>query len=371
MSDWWGRLARLAEGVEGHVDAALGDRIRGLGVVGPARVCFFRTFGTDERIMVRGRVLRDRLHAPAGESDVRWRNLLAAVGRFESDEVPGARVRARYCGTEVEVVADIEGYFAVTIEGSAPAEGSLEWRQVEGELLSPPGVAGRGHVLVPHAGARFGVISDLDDTVIRTGVRNVVRMLAATFLENARTRLPFPGVAAFYHALRASGSGEATNPIFYVSSSPWNLHDYLLEFLQVRGIPVGPVMLRDWGTSRGSLLPPGHRVHKGDAIERIFRTYPSLPFVLIGDSGQRDPEIYREMAMRHPGRVLAAYIRDVTADPFRAAQVSRLAAEIGDLGTTMLLVDDTLAAAVHAAEHGWIAHDRVEAVARDAVEGRS
>jgi phosphatidate phosphatase APP1 len=363
---WSRRLARMADFAERQLERATAP-----GPEGPAHVVFYRGFGTPTEIRVAGRVLRGVPAPPSPLTSSRWDNLVAALGRFESDEVPGARVRIEYGAAGEECVADPEGYFTARIASSPPPESTaagLDWHPVRGELLSPAGPSAEGQILVPRAGARFGVISDLDDTVIRTGVRRVTRMLAATFLENARTRLPFPGVAAFYHALQAPQGGTAPSPIFYVSSSPWNLHDYLVEFLQVRGIPVGPLLLRDWGTSRDSLAPPPHHLHKGESIELVFRTYPDLPFILIGDSGQQDPEIYREMVIRHPGRVPAIYIREVTANPLRAAEVRRLAEEVRELGTAMVLVENTVEASRHAAEHGWIASERVDAVIRDLVE---
>ncbi|HEX6645021.1 MAG TPA: phosphatase domain-containing protein [Gemmatimonadales bacterium] len=363
--DWGARLARMVEGLERRFDSALGGIGLSSGVPDPIAAFVYRGFGTPERVRVMGRVLEIGQTAPAGAGDPRWRNVFAAIGRFESDEIPGARVAVRYGAARRELVADDEGYFTGWIDGSAPDPTGSGWRRVAVDLLSPDGVGSEGQVLVPSPAARVGIISDLDDTVIRTGVRRLIRMLASTFLENARTRLPFPGVAAFYQALHAGPPGTAPSPIFYVSSSPWNMHDFLLEFMEVRGIPAGPLLLRDWSMSRQTFMPRGHHSHKTDAIELLFSTYPELPFILIGDSGQQDPEIYREMAARHPGRVPAIYIRDVTANPIRSAQVRELASEIAGLGSRMLLVEDTLAAARHAAEHGWIAPERVAAVERE------
>jgi phosphatidate phosphatase APP1 len=368
VSGWGRRLARIAHALEGQVDSAVvavKRRVRG---ARPPRIFLYRGFGTEAQVRIIGRVMEDEPGRAATAEDPRWQNLLASLGRFDSDEVPGARVLVRYGARADVVVADHEGYFTIEPAGPGEADADPQWRLVAAELLSPPGIGGSGRVLVPAANARFGVISDLDDTVIQSGVRQVLQLLAATFLENARTRLPFPGVAAFYHALRSEGPGAPPNPIFYVSSSPWNLHDFLVEFLEVRGIPAGPVMLRDWGTSRDSLLPPGHHEHKAESIERVFATYPSMAFILIGDSGQQDPEIYRDMVERHPGRVMAIYIRDVSLHPLRSARIERLAAEVRELGSIMVLVADTIAAARHAAERGWIAAERIEAVARDLVE---
>src|SRR5205085_9087259 len=87
--------------------------------------------------------------------------------------------------------------------------------------------------------AAFGVISDLDDTVIQSRVANFLQAVRTVMLGNARTRLPFPGVAAFYDALEKGKDGKRSNPIFYVSSSPWNLHDLISEFIRLQEIPEG------------------------------------------------------------------------------------------------------------------------------------
>jgi len=361
-TDWGAHLARMVEGIERRVDAAIGVLPWRAGAPDPIAAFVFNGFGTAERVRIMGRVLEVDHMTPSGAGDPRWRNFFAAIGRFESDEIPDARVRLSYGDSTLDAVTDEEGYFTAWLPGTAPDDTGSGWRRVSAELLEPAGLAGEGRVLVPRPDTRLGIISDLDDTVIRTGVRRLLRMLAATFLENARTRLPFPGVASFYQALHAGTTGGPPAPIFYVSSSPWNMHNFLLEFLEVRGIPTGPLLLRDWGLSRETFLPRGHHSHKSDAIELIFRTYPDLPFILIGDSGQQDPEIYSRMARRHPGRVAAIYIRDVTANPIRAAEVRDLAAEVESLGSRMLLIEDTLAAARHAAEHGWIAPERVAGV---------
>jgi phosphatidate phosphatase APP1 len=199
------------------------------------------------------------------------------------------------------------------------------------------------------------VISDVDDTVVETGVTNRLAMARTVFLRNAYTRLPFAGVAAFYDALHRGGR----NPVFFVSSSPWNLYDLLAEFMELHGIPRGPLLLRDFGLDRGKLLKTSNREHKLAQIKPLFDTYPGLPFVLIGDSGEHDPEIYREVVQLYPGRVRAIYIRDVTAEAARDEQVRALGRELAETGADLLLVPDTEAAAVHAAERGWIRPERI------------
>ena len=176
------------------------------------------------------------------------------------------------------------------------------------------------------------MISDIDDTVVLTGATSPLRMARTVFLGNARTRAPFPGVAAFYAALQ-HGVGRADfNPLFYVSSSPWNLYGLLTEFLTLRKIPLGPLMLRDWGINEREVLPTGHAGHKLEAIRKIMELYPDLPFILLGDSGQEDPEIYHRVVHDHPSRILAVYIRNVHPAPDRITAVRKLAEEVERAG---------------------------------------
>ena len=85
-------------------------------------------------------------------------------------------------------------------------------------------------MLTPPPSARFGVISDIDDTVLVSHVTSPFKMALVSLFGNAHTRSPFPGVAEFYQALQGGVGGAEQNPIFYVSSSPWNFYDLLHFF---------------------------------------------------------------------------------------------------------------------------------------------
>ena len=137
----------------------------------------------------------------------------------------------------------------------------------------------------------LGVVSDLDDTVVQSRITNFLQAVRTMMLGNARTRLPFPGVAAFYRALERGSDGKRRNPIFYVSSSPWNIYDLIADFMQVQGIPAGPIQLRDWDITLSALSSNRHRDFKEPVIREILELNPTLPFILIGDNGQHDPEI--------------------------------------------------------------------------------
>ena len=369
-SGWRERLLAIAAELEGRVDAAMGRRADRSGRRDPLVIHAYRGYGTDRRVRVRGRVLEDEGIPAAGERDSVWRNALSAMRRFETDEVPGARISVRFADATQELVTDAEGYFDTWITPRQALPADKLWHDVAVELLAPrhpvhtsPTAIGR--VLVPPATARLGVISDLDDTVVQTGATDPRALLRSVFLTNARTRLPFAGVASLYRALQEGAGGGQNNPVFYVSSSPWNLHDVLAEFLAIREIPEGPIMLRDWGLSDRELLPTSHGSHKIEAIRDIIELYPTLPFVLIGDSGQEDPEIYREIVARYPSRILAIYIRNVTPHPARVDRIRALAREVSDARSELLLATDTGDVATHALDRGWIDAPALERILSD------
>ncbi len=369
-SGWRERLLALAAELEGRVDSAMARRADRKGRRDPLVIHAYRGYGTSERVRVRGRVLEDEGIPAAGERDSAWRNVLSAVRRLESDEVPGARVGIRFAGATQELVTDAEGYFDTWLAPREALHGDALWHDVALELLAPrdlavPSPVAIGRVLVPPATAKLGVISDLDDTVVQTGATDARALLRSVFLANARTRLPFAGVASLYRALQEGTDGGQNNPVFYVSSSPWNLYDVLAEFLAIREIPEGPIMLRDWGLSSRELLPTSHGSHKIEAIRAIIELYPTLPFVLIGDSGQEDPEIYREIVARYPSRILAIYIRNVTPDARRADRIRALAREVAEARSELLLAADTGEVAAHALDRGWIDAAALERVLSD------
>jgi phosphatidate phosphatase APP1 len=328
----------------------------------PVVIHAYPGFGTPGRLTVHGRVLDDEGLSPARPGASVWSNLRDAWRRFETDERPGVRVRAEFQGTVAEATTDAEGFFQIDLYPAHPPPAERTWHDVALTAFDPrtgrPAAATIARVLVPGPRARAAVISDVDDTIIETGATAPVRAARAVLLGNAYTRLPFPGVAAFYRALHVGADGQEDNPFFYVSSSPWNLYDVLLEILDHHALPAGALLLRDWGTRRET-LPIGHRAHKLTVIRRIAERYPALPLRLVGDSGQEDPEIYREVVGLFPGRVQAIYIRNVSPGTERVAAVRTLAEQVLASGSTLVLAEDTVAAARHAAAQGWIDADRL------------
>ncbi len=360
----------LLDALEQRFDRWKARAARKLGPPGAPFIQTYRDFGTASCVTVRGRLLEDpRLRKPTPD-DTLLDNVMATLRRMESDEIPGARLRVQFCGATTEVTTDEEGYFSATLEPTRALDEAARWHEATVTLVSSPAhpagtvAESTAPVLVPPPSAQYGVISDVDDTILQTGATNFIAMVRTTLAGNALTRLPFEGVAGFYRALVHGTLSTDDNPLFFVSSSPWNLYDLLIDFMETQGIPQAPLLLRDLGLDAGKFIKSGHSEHKTAAITRILEAYPDLPFFLIGDSGQHDPEIYADVARRFPGRIRCIYIRDV-APALRDAEVEEIAARLAVEGIEMVLAPDSLTAARHAAEKGWIRYDELPDVAAE------
>jgi phosphatidate phosphatase APP1 len=358
--------------VETLLDTALYRLRRGLGRLRPCRIVSYRGFGNREQVHVMGRVLEDNGFAPPRADASLWRNVLASFRRFTAPDVRGATIRVELDGAgpdaaSAECRSDEEGYFNFHLQPPADLPTDRIWHEARLVLVDRPDRPGEtaeatAEFTLPRPDSQFGVISDIDDTVMQSHATDVWRLAWLTFTRNAHTRSPFEGVAAFYQALQQGAGRDRQNPFFYVSSSAWNIYDLLTDFLEIQGLPKGPILLRDLGIDRDKFIKTGHD-HKLQKIERILASCPELPFILIGDSGQRDPHIYRRVVHDFPGRVLAVYIRDV-AEKNREG-VLKIRDELRAAGVEMELVKDTERAAIHAAEHGWIPARKVTKVRQD------
>jgi phosphatidate phosphatase APP1 len=326
----------------------------------------YRGYGSRTEVFLIGRVFRQSQPNHAVRADD-LRTQLRDIGRrIARRAVANADVTARFCGTKERVTTDQDGYFRIHLRPQLPPAADRTWHTMDLALEQPQVVQAQGQVFIPPEHCRYVVISDIDDTIMHTGVANKLKMLWRLFVQDAESRVAFPGVAALYRALYAGRSGTEANPMLYVSRAPWGIYDMLDDFFTLHGIPVGPVLfLREWGVSWKSPLPRKAEEHKRELIRNMLALYRDLPFILIGDSGQHDPEVYREIVDEHPGRVLAVYIRNVSGDANRIREIEELATAVAAAGSSLVLAADSVAIAEHAAKLGLIAPEAILAVASE------
>jgi phosphatidate phosphatase APP1 len=365
MPDWKSLLYKVANRSETSFDRFKLQFRQRMGWTTDIQICPYITYGHHSQILLRGRVLHDR-GLKTEDRDTVWENLVNMYKRFSSNEIAGASLKISFNGTVSDIISDEDGYFETTLSLQPALPAEELWHHPLIELTKSPvpftlPVQARARVMTPPSTAKFGIISDIDDTVLPTHAQSLLKSAYMTFLNNAHTRLPFQGVAAFYKALQTGVSGAEYNPIFYVSSSPWNLYDLLFDFMTVNGIPHGPLLLKDYGFTHKKLFSESHEAHKVKSIQNILDAYPTLSFILIGDSGQHDPEIYDKVIKLYPGRILASYIRDVSVEE-RDLEVKKISGELSSHKVEMVLAENSYTAAKHAAEKGFIKPDMLSII---------
>lgn len=379
-TDLKGWLTRSADTVDDFVDIRWRRLRERQGWSRQPRIQAYLGFANDEFAWVHGRVLENPALGGPGEDDRWWERLADSYQRFASREVPDVRVRVRLGDAEEEASTDEEGYFRIRLSSPDEHE-SLEgsWHRavlwiVDDKNTAHGQIPETTAILRPPGSSRIGIISDVDDTILHTGATNLLINARRTFFGSARTRLPLPGAAALYRAIQrsrepAAWSGDPAdtageNPVFYVSSSPWNLYDLLIDFLALNSIPRGPVLLRDLGFDDNKFLKSGHD-HKLVKARRILDAYPERRFLLVGDSGQDDPRLYATAAREYPDQIAAVFIRDVdpTIESERDAHVEQWRGEAEAVGVPFHLVRDSLEAAEVAADLGILAPSALPTIA--------
>lgn len=312
----------------------------------------FHGYGAGNEAVLRGRAEVKREFRDSSPEDSKRRNFLNMAANFFTKELPGVTIEGSVDGERFTTVCDEEGYFRHHFSSDQPLSKSptLEYSAqvvLPGHSDKTESATTRGTLSVLDSSAKNLIISDVDDTVIETGAAKLWQLLRNTLLENEHTRKLFPGVSKFYQQLSAGSTGEENNPLFYVTSSPWNLREFLLRIFELRGIPRGPLFMTDWGLDEHKWLKAGHEEHKLAAIRHLLDFHGSVPAILIGDSGEKDPEIYSRIVEDYPGRVTAIFIRDVSASA-RDEEVAALAKLCKARGVPLHLVADTAAAVLQA-----------------------
>jgi phosphatidate phosphatase APP1 len=365
---WRELLYKAGSEAETHFDLLKLKFRQKMGLFGNVHIVTYMTYCNHKELFLRGRVLenRDTSHT---DKDSLWNNLISAYRRFDSNEIADAKLRISFSNTTSEVYTDSDGYFEARISLNIPLPSEELWHHPVVELLEAsvpfaPPVVSRCKVMTPPSTAQFGIISDIDDTILQTNAQSLIRSAYLTFLQNAHSRLPFEGVASFYAALQKGVTNASYNPLFYVSSSPWNLYDMLTDFMEINKIPAGPLFLKDIGFSAGKLFSEGHLAHKMKMITNILNAYPELPFILIGDSGQKDPEIYAQVVKDFPARIQCIYIRDVTTEE-RDIEVKKISEGLLQSKVEMVFAENSYDAAEHAASKGYIHPSSLEVIKLD------
>jgi phosphatidate phosphatase APP1 len=261
----------------------------------------FSGYGGGDWIRVLGRVLLVRpvragaTEKPRSRSVRGWRS-------FTSVPAGDVDVTVTAGGNDYQVRADRGGVIDTRLEIVLPAGWNTITMRTEGSgTVTAP-------IFVVDARARFGVISDIDDTVMVTALPRPLLAAWNTFVLDEHARRPVAGMAVLYERLVRTHPGS---PVIYLSTGAWNVAPTLTRFLSRNLYPAGSLLLTDWGPTHDRLFRSG-RQHKHDNLARLAAEFPKLRWLLIGDDGQHDEELYGEFARAHPQNVAAVCIRQLS-----------------------------------------------------------
>ena len=326
----------------------------------PILIDGYQSYGSDNHLYVLGRALEHE------GVNLKKKGILSTIKnsyrQFATDELRHTKLRITLPDNRVfYTTTDAEGYFKLdqSVEGLsnlANEEGWLQLRVSFDEVPEDVAIIDNNEflceMLIPLSTTEYGVISDIDDTILHTGVASMLkwRLILNTLFKNVRKRASIEGTPELYQKLHKGVSGKAANPIFYVSNSPWNLYNYLETFVRNHLFPRGPILLRDFRTPFEK-TPKPVIPHKQHEIRNILKIYPDLKFVLIGDSGEHDVDIYLEVVKKYPDQILAVYLRSVD-DKKRVTRVKKVLEQFGQIPA--VLVEKSAFVEEHARKNGLI-----------------
>ncbi|MEV0892880.1 phosphatase domain-containing protein [Promicromonospora sp. NPDC050262] len=294
----------LAAVVEDHLYAAAGWVLVRVGW--RPRLEAYAGYGTPDKVRVLARVVLSPRRPGIPNRDA-LRAGRRGFRHFLTVPAPHRRVRLQVGGGTSEVTSDRAGYVDVELPTDAPL--SDGWHTAVLTCLDEPEPAeAEAPLRVLDERPRSGVVSDIDDTTMVTAVPRPLLAAWNTFVRHSSARRAVPGMPELYRTLQRA---HPDAPFFYLSTGAWNTAGTLRAFLSRHAYPPGPLLLTDWGPTLTGWFRSG-QAHKRASLDLLMSWFPHVRWVLIGDDGQHDVEIYEDVARRRPDRVRVVAIRQLT-----------------------------------------------------------
>ena len=314
----------------------------------------YHGYGNKEHLLIFGHVLRLSPVPRRKFSGNIFTNAFALLRLFMVRPFNRAKVRLTWEGEMMEAITETDGFFKFEWKPRTPL--APGWHTVEVSLVEPSQYesVGKGLIFIPDE-YQFACISDIDDTFLISHSANLPKRLQVLFTENAHSRQPFEGVVRHYQLLADAADGKP-NPFFYVSSSEWNLYDYILEFSYKNELPKGVYLLGQIKQFK-EILKTGQNKHstKFMRIARILQAYPNQPFVLLGDDSQMDPVIYSSVIEHYPGIIRGVYLRHIHKK--NTEEVQKIVDKINLAGIPCCYFEHSRDAIEHSTKIGLITKD--------------
>lgn len=262
-------------------------------------------YGTSEWVRVLGRVALLRSdgngapHIDVKYQDGRvrgWRSFLIVHAPHEVIKV---YIDNKYIG---DITADSGG----VLDSHIQTKLRPGWHRIT--FVSAAGIRSASRVFITKPGIKFGVVCDIDDTILNTMLPKPLVAAWNSFVLNEHARLSVPGMPVLLDELQHQNPGA---PFIYLSTGAWNVAPALGRFLKRNLYPIGAMLLTDWGPTTERFFRSGAD-HKRTELRRLALEFPDVKWLLIGDDGQHDEMLYKEFVSAHPENVCAVAIRQLT-----------------------------------------------------------
>lgn len=273
------------------------------------RLLAFKGYVSENAVILNGRLIQENNVKAATKQDSMWTNIANIGRRFWVKGIEGEKGFFKVLGRKIEFITDSKGFFEINYHFKDAVFLENQWYDY---YLDFPGLDLKYYqkdgVLNPFLNADYCVVSDIDDTVLQSDVKNKFKLILKAVVNNAFSKKMVRGTSRFYNKL-SRGKNRRNNPIFYVSRSPAEMYDILEDFFEINNFPKGPVLLRNLNNDAKYKKLPKVKGQKYQIIKQIFEDIAFLPFILIGDNTEMDAMIYLQIAEEYPESVKYIFIR--------------------------------------------------------------
>jgi phosphatidate phosphatase APP1 len=282
------------------------------------------------------------------------KHAVAIIHMFRISPLKNKEITLKFQNTEVTTKTLDDGYFRFSIPFSEELKSG--WHEYEVSCnIKNFGMIENGELLKPHP-SKYGIISDIDDTFLISHSNSVFRKLYIMLSKNINKRKIFDDVVEHYKELSRAGqdSQQASNSFFYVSSSEWNLYEFINEFAKMHELPKAVIKLKKIKTGISDFLFSGRgsHDHKFEKIKDIISFYPKIPYVLLGDDSQKDAHIYERICKIFPKSLKAVYIRQTGKK--QNLEITKILKNIESLGVSVCYFENSQKAIKHSRAEGII-----------------
>jgi len=270
-------------------------------------IVVYNAYGNTHYIIIQGRMEKEKSYKKVNRDDSWFKNLFRRLREIEANEIKGKNIFATINQESFQTKGDSEGYFEFDIKTKKAIKSG--YKSIELQIQNNPDIK-RVKATIIGAKPLIGIISDFDDTLIISNVTNKIKLGINTMFKNYQQRKIVPGMVERFNKILAQNPKNSPNALFVLSGSPQQLFKPINSFLNYYNFPKRVLILKKaHGDNKDPLTD--QFAYKTQKIKRLIKLYPNIKWVMFGDSGEKDLEVYRFIKSKYPNKIKEYYIRNI------------------------------------------------------------